>query len=290
MQSQKIEENVRELVENFSQKDFIYDFLLAFGFTKMTIKRLREGNSNLAQKENQLIIKQKLFYEYSANEDIYSIIDDLKNDTATYTHKPRFIVVNNDKELLAIDTKTQETLAVELDELHKNIDFFMPWTGKEKYVAHQENPADVQAAEKMAHIYDEIVKLNPNLTEKDNSHSLNIFLTRLLFCFFAEDTGIFEDSIFTRTINDHTNDDGADLAEVLGMQFEALDKKDSEKTEYPSFIQRFPYVNGKLFTDKVDIPKLNSKIRKLIIDCGGQDWKEINPDIFGSMFQAVSVA
>lgn len=290
MQSQKIEEDVRKLVENFSQEDFIYDFLIAFGFTKMSIKRLREGNSNLSKKENQLIIKQKLFYEFSANGDIYSIIDDLKKDSATYTHKPRFIIVNNTKELLAIDTKTQETLAVELSELYKNIDFFLPWTGKEKYVAHQENPADVKAAEKMAHIYDEIVKLNPELTQKDKSHSLNIFLTRLLFCFFAEDTGIFEDNIFTKTVNDHTNDDGSDLATVLAMLFESLDKKDSEKGSYPSFIQEFPYVNGKLFTDKVDIPMLNSKVRKLMLDCGNQDWKEINPDIFGSMFQAVSVA
>ena len=290
MNSQKIEEDVRSVVENYSAKDFIYDFLIAFGFTKMTIKRLREGNSNLAQKDNQLIIKQKLFYEYSSDGDIYSIIDDLKNDSATYTHKPRFIVVNNDKELLAIDTKTQETLAVELNELYKNIDFFMAWTGKEKYVAHQENPADVKAAEKMANIYDEIVKLNPNLTEKDNSHSLNIFLTRLLFCFFAEDTGIFEDNIFTKTIVNHTNEAGSDLADILGMLFESLDKKDSEKGGYPSFIQEFPYVNGKLFTAKVDIPKLNAKVRKLMIDCGNQDWKEINPDIFGSMFQAVSVA
>ena len=290
MNSQKIEEDVKSIVENYSAMDFIYDFLIAFGFTKMTIKRLREGNSNLAQKDNQLIIKQKLFYEYSSDGDIYSIIDDLKNDSATYTHKPRFIIVNNDKELLAIDTKTQETLAVELNELYKNIDFFMAWTGKEKYIAHQENPADVKAAEKMANIYDEIVKLNPNLTEKDNSHSLNIFLTRLLFCFFAEDTGIFEDNIFTKTIVNHTNEAGSDLADILGMLFESLDKKDSEKGGYPSFIQEFPYVNGKLFTAKVDIPKLNAKVRKLMIDCGNQDWKEINPDIFGSMFQAVSVA
>ena len=291
MQSQKIEEDVRKLVENFSEEDFIYDFLLAFGFTKMQIKRLREGNSNLSKKENQLIIKQKLFYECSKDGDIYSIIDDLKKNSATYTHKPRFIVVNNSKELLAIDTKTRETLAVELDELYKNIDFFLPWTGKEKYVAHQENPADVKAAENMARIYDEIIKLNPELAQKDKNHSLNVFLTRLLFCFFAEDTGIFEgENIFTKTINDHANDDGNDLAEVIAMLFEALDKKDSEKASYPSYVQKFPYVNGKLFADKVTVPKLNSKVRKLMIDCGNQDWKEINPDIFGSMFQAVSVA
>lgn len=290
MQSRKIEEDVKSIVENFSQEDFIYDFLLAFGFTKMSIKRHREGNSNLSKKENQLIIKQKLFYEYSSKDDLYSIIDNLKNDSATYTHKPRFIVVNNSEKLLAIDTKTNETLDVELSELHKNIDFFLPWTGKEKYVAHQENPADVKAAEKMAHIYDEIVKLNPSLTQKDKNHSLNVFLTRLLFCFFAEDTCIFKDNIFTKTIVNHTSEDGTDLADVLFALFESLDKKNNEKNNYSSFIQEFPYVNGKLFTDKVAIPQLNAKVRKLIIECGDQDWKEINPDIFGSMFQAVSVA
>ena len=290
MQSERIEEDVKSLVENFSEKDFIFDFLLLFGFTKMSIKRLREGNSNLSSKDNQLIIKQKLFYEYSPNNDLYAIIDNLKNDSTTYTHKPRFIVVNNPKKLLAIDTKTNETLDVELVELHKNIDFFLPWTGKEKYVAHQENPADVKAAEKMAHIYDEIVKLNPDLTKKDKNHSLNVFLTRLLFCFFAEDTGIFNDNIFSKTIVNHTKEDGSDLADTLSVLFEALDKKDDEKASYPSYIQEFPYVNGSLFTDKAEIPKLNAKVRKLMIECGDQDWKEINPDIFGSMFQAVSVA
>ena len=290
MQTQKIEEDIKTLVENFSEKDFIFDFLLAFGFTKMTIKRLREGNSNLSSKENQLIIKQKLFYEYCPSDNLYSTIDDLKNDSTTYTHKPRFIIVQNDKRLLAIDTKTNETLDAELTELHKHVDFFLPWTGKEKYIAHQENPADVKAAEKMAKIYDEIVHLNPELVKKDKNHSLNVFLTRLLFCFFAEDTGIFEDNLFSKTIVNHTNENGDDLADVLAILFESLDKNDKEKASYPSYIQAFPYVNGKLFAQKADIPILNSKVRKLMIECGGQDWKEINPDIFGSMFQAVSVA
>lgn len=290
MQTPKIEEDIKNLVENFSEKDFIFDFLLAFGFTKMTIKRLREGNSNLSSKANQLIIKKKLFYEHSTDDDLYAIIDNLKNDSTTYAHNPRFIIVNNSKKLLAIDTKTKDTLDVDLKELYKNLDFFLPWRGKEKYIAHQENPADVKAAEKMARIYDEIVILNPNLKLKDKNHSLNVFLTRLLFCFFAEDTGIFNANQFSKTIVNHTNEDGSDLADVLATLFESLDKKSDEKTGYPSYFQEFPYVNGKLFSDDVAIPKLNSKVRKLIIECAGQDWKEINPDIFGSMFQAVSVA
>lgn len=285
MNSQKLEEDVRKITENFSEKDFIFDFLLAFGFTKMSINRLREGNSNLASKANQLVIKQKLFYEYSPGDNLYSIIDDLKDDSATYTHKPRFIIVQNAKKLLAIDTKTKETLDTEINELYKHKDFFLPWTGKEKYIVKQENPADVKAAEKMAKLYDEIVKINHDL---QNNHSLNVFLARLLFCFFAEDTGIFKDNLFTKTIANHTDDNGSDLKDFLAVLFESLDKKDNEKTDYPTYIQEFPYVNGKLFTQHLVIPKLNSKIRKLIIECGEQDWKEINPDIFGSMFQAVS--
>lgn len=285
MQTLDIEKFVKNLTDNFDKDNFIYDFLIAFGFTKMYIKRLREGNSNLSRKENQLIIKQKLFYELVENGDIYSIIENLKNDKSTYAHKPRFIVVQNIEHLLAIDTKTRETLDSTLSELYKNIDFFLPWTGKEKYIAHQENPADVKAAEKMARIYDEIVKENPDLTT-DKNHVLNVFLTRLLFCFFAEDTNIFEDSLFTETLSNHTNEDGSDLSEFLELLFASLDEED--KSKYPVFMQKFPYVNGNLFKEKSTIPVLTSKVRNLIIECGEQDWKEINPDIFGSMFQAVA--
>ena len=101
MKSFGIEENIKEIVKNFSKESFICDFLTAFGFTKMTVKRLKEGNSNLALKENQLIIKQKIFYEYIDSDDIYNIIDNLKNDPKTYTHKPRFIIVNNSEKFLA---------------------------------------------------------------------------------------------------------------------------------------------------------------------------------------------
>lgn len=287
MQTSDIEKIVKNLTDNFDKDNFIYDFLIAFGFTRMYIKRLREGNSNLSRKENQLIIKQKLFYELVENGDIYSIIENLKNDKSTYAHKPRFIVVQNIEHLLAIDTKTKETLDSALPELYKNIDFFLPWTGKEKYIAHQENPADVKAAEKMARIYDEIVKENPDLIT-DKNHVLNVFLTRLLFCFFAEDTNIFEDSLFTETLSNHTNEDGSDLSEFLELLFASLDEED--KSKYPVFMQEFPYVNGNLFKEKSTIPVLTAKVRELIIECGEQDWKEINPDIFGSMFQAVATA
>src|SRR5574344_183573 len=288
----KVEENLKKILEQYGndnfKENFIFELLLAYGISKTTITLVKKGNSNLAQKANQLILKKKVFFESTESKDLYSIIDNLKNEKQTYTHKPRFIIITNFENLLAIDTKTKESLDTPLKDLCKHADFFLPWTGKEKYIAPVENIADVRAAEKMAKIYDEIVRLNPELTSNHN-HALNIFLTRLLFCFFAEDTGIFDgDQLFTKTLSDCTKEDGSDLHDFLDKLFESLDKED--KSAYPNYLQKFPYVNGKLFTENHHIPKFSAKIRKLIIECGNEDWREINPDIFGSMFQAVASA
>ncbi|MEI8129445.1 MAG: DNA methyltransferase, partial [bacterium] len=288
----KVEENLKKILEQYGNDDFkenfIFELLLAYGISKTTITLVKKGNSNLSKKANQLILKKKIFFESTESKDLYSIIDNLKNEKQTYTHKPRFIIVTNFENLLAIDTKTKESLDTPLKELCKHADFFLPWTGKEKYIAPLENIADVRAAEKMAKIYDEIVKLNPDLT-KNHNHALNIFLTRLLFCFFAEDTGIFDgEQLFTKTLSDGSKDDGSDLDIFLDQLFESLDKED--KSIYPNYLHKFPYVNGKLFSEKHSIPKMSAKIKSLIIECGNEDWKEINPDIFGSMFQAVASA
>jgi len=288
----KVEENLKKILEQYGNDDFkenfIFELLLAYGISKTTITLVKKGNSNLSKKANQLILKKKIFFESTESKDLYSIIDNLKNEKQTYTHKPRFIIVTNFESMLAIDTKTKESLDTPLKELCKHADFFLPWTGKEKYIAPLENIADVRAAEKMAKIYDEIVKLNPDLT-KNHNHALNIFLTRLLFCFFAEDTGIFDgEQLFTKTLSDGSKDDGSDLDIFLDQLFESLDKEN--KSIYPNYLHKFPYVNGKLFSEKHSIPKMSAKIKSLIIECGNEDWKEINPDIFGSMFQAVASA
>ncbi len=288
----KVEENLKKIFEQYGndnfKENFIFELLLAYGISKTTITLVKKGNSNLSKKANQLILKKKVFFETTTSQDLYSLIDNLKNEKQTYTHKPRFIIVTNFENLLAIDTKTKETLDTPLKELYKHPDFFLPWTGKEKYIAPLENIADVRAAEKMAKIYDEIVKLNPDLT-KNHNHALNIFLTRILFCFFAEDTGIFDgEQLFTKTLSDGSKDDGSDLDIFLDQLFESLDKED--KSIYPNYLHKFPYVNGKLFSEKHSIPKMSAKIKSLMIECGNEDWKEINPDIFGSMFQAVASA
>lgn len=224
----QIEENIKKLADNFSEETFIYDLLLAYGISKITVSRLQKGNSNLARKDNQVIVKKKLFFEFVKEQNLYSLIDNLKSDPKTHSHKPRFIVVTDFTSLLAVDTKTKETLDTQIKELYKHSAFFLPWAGKEKYQAPVENPADIKAAEKMARIYDEIVRDNPDLTINHN-HSLNIFLTRLLFCFFAEDTEIFENKLFVKSVVEQTSEDGSDLKEYLEKLFEILDLEDKSK-------------------------------------------------------------
>lgn len=292
----ELEEKVKKLIEQGDNENFIYEFLLLYGIPKVTITKTK--NSKLKKAENQIIIKKKLFFEYynqgvslfeTKDIDLLKRIDTLSNDPQTYIHEPRFIIVTNYKRLFAKDTKTKDNLDIEFKDLWKHTDFFLPWAGKEKYQPHVESMADVKAAEKMAKIYDEIYHNNKTFANEYN-HDLNVFLTRLLFCFFAEDTGIFtEDSLFTKSLVEHTQEDGSDLKAFFEILFASLDKQD--KSQYPQYIQKFPYVNGKLFRDTIHIPELTAKTRELMIECGDRNnWKEINPDIFGSMFQAVKTA
>jgi type I restriction-modification system DNA methylase subunit len=157
----------------------------------------------------------------------------------------------------------------------------------EKATHAAENPADVKAAEKMARLFDEIKKDNP-----DNSpefvHNLNIFFSRLLFCYFSEDTNIFEDQQFTYAIQSHTQSDGSDLDAYLNRLFGVLNTPVQKRGDIPQYLNAFPYVNGGLFREEIPCPKFTSKSRQLLIDSGdNNDWSAINPDIFGSMFQAV---
>lgn len=292
MKGLALEEELKKLVVAEDHTDFVYDLMQLYGISKAMIARLKKGSLNFAKVDNQVVCKRKVFFEYvSDGSNLLSRIDALNNEPATITHKPRFIIVTDYNNLLAKDTKTQDTLDTPFNELWKHSEFFLPWAGKERYQAPLENLADVKAAEKMAKIYDEIYHHNKDFAATQN-HALNVFLTRLLFCFFAEDTGIFpHENQFSKALVEHTAEDGSDLQEFFALLFEAMDVKDPKnKEKYPSYIANFPYVNGSLFSDKLPLPIFTPKVRQLMIECGAQNWREINPDIFGSMFQAVKIA
>jgi hypothetical protein len=196
------------------------------------------------------------------------------------------VIVTDYNLFLAADTKTGEKLDIELQELPKHFDFFLPWAGMEKAQHRNENPADVKAAERMAKLFDEIKKDNVAASE-DDSHALNVFLSRLLFCYFAEDTHIFQDGQFTNAISSHTAVDGSNLNSYLETLFEVLNTDKKDRKDLSAYLDSFPYVNGGLFKDPHPVPVFSRKSRQLCIDAGEMNWKDINPDIFGSMFQGV---
>jgi hypothetical protein len=282
----QIANNLQQLVKTFHAESFIYDLLLAYGQPRASIKRMQEGGLNLSKVEGEIAWKKKLFFKAVHGEDLHELIADLTKNGKALKHDPRFVVLTDYTHLLAIDTKTKDTLDIAILDIAKHFDFFLPWAGMEKAQYQNENPADVKAAEKMAKLYDDIKKDNPTTTSAE-VHNLNVFLSRLLFCFFAEDTGIFEKSQFTNAISSHTQQDGSDLNTYLDTLFEVMNTEQSKRTNLPNYLNAFPYVNGGLFRNKHTAPTFTRKSRQTIIDCGELDWSAINPDIFGSMIQAV---
>jgi hypothetical protein len=285
----KIEENLQALIANIDEESFIYDLLLAYGLSKSAITRLKTGSYNVASGNGEVLWKKKVFFKQVTGQDLHAAIDGYRREASIARHSPRFIIVTDFSTLLAVDTKTDDTLDIPLAELNRHYDFFLPWAGREKAQVQIENPADVKAAGRMAQLYDEICRDNPYNTDAE-LHALNVFLCRLLFCFFAEDTEIFkEQACFTNSLKNQTQEDGSDVSQHLERLFEVLSlpENDPKRKKYPAFLQAFPYVNGGLFKDEFKAPSFSKKSRKLLLDSGDLDWSAINPDIFGSMMQAV---
>ena len=245
----QIENNLQLLVNSFDEHTFIYELLLAYGQPKASIKRLQEGGLNLSKNDGEILWKKKIFFKETSESDLHDLIDDLRIDDRITKHSPRFIIVTDYKNLLARDTKTADTLDIEILEIPRYFDFFLPLAGMEKAQHQFENPADVKAAERMGKLYDEIKKDNSTDTEEE-VHSLNVFLTRLLFCFFSEDTNIFEKSQFTHSLINHTQEDGSDLHTHFERLFQVMNTPDNNRGNIPLFLNSFPYVNGGLFRNQ----------------------------------------
>ena len=287
----QIEKNIDKLLKNGINKEiFIYDLLLAYGISKTSITRLKKGDFNLSKNENEILYKKKIFFKVVASDNLLNTIDTLSKDESILKQEPRFMIITDYKHILAKDLKLNKLpLDIEIEDLPKYFDFFLPLAGSEVYKASNDNEADRNAAYKMAMLYDLLREENPDIyNSKEQIHHLNIFLSRLLFCYFAEDTGIFkEESIFTDTLVQHTNDNGCDTHEFLSRLFERLNTLNVDS--FPEYLKKFEYVNGDLFKNTIDIPIFSSKARKLLIELGNLQWKKINPDIFGSMIQAVVI-
>ena len=285
-------------VTSSDQTDFIYSFLKAYDTPKSTITLLKKGDStrNVAQTVGHIALKNELYFcPVSKGDDLAAALSDCLQQPLITKNKIRFILVTDYSEFLAFDLKAGENLHIDFAELHQHYTFFLPLVGIEKAVVYSENPADVRAAEKMGKLFDALRIDNPLVHDVGTPeysielHHLNVFLTRLLFCFFAEDTAIFGERQFTNTVDTVTNKDGSDVQTVLSKIFSVMNVRDNDaaRQNQPTWLTAFPYVNGGLFRDETTIPNFSVKSRRLLLECGQLDWSNIHPDIFGSMFQSV---
>ncbi len=283
-------ESLERACSNLNPDEFIFSFLNAYGFPTSTVTRLRNGGDsrNVAQ-GNDIGLKKKLYFRaVPFGQDVTAAAEKLKESDAVARNDIRFVIVTDFETLVAFDLKSEERLETTLDELDKKYSFFLPLAGYEKAVMYSEHPADLKASEKMGQLFDVIRERN-ELIKREDIHALNVFLTRLLFCFYAEDTGIFDKGQMTSTLQACTKDDGSDVDQFFTDLFTVLNLNDDApaRKRMPSHFQAFRYVNGGLFREDEPVPEFGRKARRILLDCGSLNWSEINPDIFGSMFQAV---
>ncbi len=279
-----------------SASEFIYELLRIFaGYGEGQVRRIKEGPGNLAKDGVTVLIKNLVAYRPSTVNTLdgdcskmYDIVDEMREDTKIAKHSPRLYITSNGVNVLAYDPKENDSYVNTIALLWKDFEFFTPLAGIEKIQFTEETEADVKSAELMAKLFDDIRRYN-NMRDSQMVHAINVFMSRLLFCFFAEDTGLFpQENLFTNTLKTHTKEDGSDLGEFIDRAFLAMSTNDQTVlSALPKLYEVFPYVNGGLFRDRYPIPVLSRRARTLIINCGEYNWREINPDIFGSMIQAV---
>lgn len=276
-----------------SAQEFVYDLLRIFAhWGDGRVRRAKEGPGNASKDGRTLVVKDLIAYRpMDADSDISAFYDEIKamrDDPKIAKHLPRLYVVSDGKRVVAVDPKINDEYNNTVDALWRDFEFLTPLAGIEKVQHVAEAEADVKSAELMAKLFDDIRRYN-DIRNPDTVHALNVFMSRLLFCFFAEDTGLFPgENLFTDTLRNHTKEDGSDLSEFIDRAFLIMSTNDeAARAVLPKLYSVFPYVNGGLFREHFPIPRLSRRARRLILNCGDYNWREINPDIFGSMIQAV---
>lgn len=284
------QEALESVTSTLTAENLPYQLLNIFcGYGDASLQRVRDGRDNKSRDPHTILVKDKFVYRpFRRGTEPMDVIIALRNDASVTRHNPRLYITCDGSSLVAYDPKDDDLYDGTLETLWRDFEFFKPLAGIEKFRNYEEAEADVKSAELMAKIYDDICRYN-DFRDPQVSHSINVFMSRLLFCFFAEDTGLFKDNQFTKAIEDNTAIDGSDLADFIDRLFVIMSTDDKALREQQTnkVIADFPYVNGGLFLQRYPIPVLSRRARLLMIQCGKYQWSEINPDIFGSMTQAI---
>ncbi len=195
---------------------------------------------------------------------------------------PKYLLISDFQNFRLFDLEDDTKVEFKLNELVYNVQHFGYILGFQKKVYKEQDPANIQAAERMGKIHDRLKEIGYD------GHPLEVYLVRLLFCLFAEDTTIFNKTQFQDFIEQRTNEDGSDLAAKLNELFQVLNTpRENRFKNLDEQLADFPYINGRLFEEMLPTASFDKKMRIALLDCCAIDWAKISPAIFGSMFQSV---
>ena len=292
MNAVEIEEAVTALAEQpYDANEFPFSFLQAFGNSTTTVNRLRSDNSNKSDVPGGVLQRSNIHLAVSDPGNVANSLSALRDSPKTSANKCKFILATDGEWLEGEDLNTGETVACKFEELPDHFGFFLALAGISTVQQIRDNPIDVRATSRLNQLYVELLSENPDWESEDGRHNMNHFMAKLIFCFFAEDTGIFlGENLFTDTIDQMSDSREGNIDFVIRECFRAMDTKveDRAKSKLPRWADAFPYVNGELFGGENLVPNFTRKARSYLIHAGRLDWQAINPDIFGSMIQAIA--
>lgn len=294
MNAVEIESAVSDLAEQpFDAAEFPYAFLAAFGNKETTLKRLRAGNNNASDVTGGVLLRNNIHIAVCEAGNVGETLTALLASPSTRKAKAKFILATDGSDFQAKDLLSDELVVCAYQDFPNYFGFFLPLAGISTVREIKDNPIDVRATGRLNKLYVELLRENPDWATEKRRPDMNHFMARLIFCLFAEDTGIFNrSSLFTQTIEQMSARDGSNTHEVLEAIFRAMNIKFNEREtatpRLPSWATGFPYVNGGLFSGSTEVPRFTRIARTYLSHAANLNWKEINPDIFGSMIQAVA--
>jgi hypothetical protein len=287
----EIEEAVSQLaLEPFNRDEFPFSFLRAFGNPETTIKRLYTGSTNQSDIGGVLQRSNIHIATCDAGE-VEATFDLLRDSPKTATAKAKFVLATDGQSFQAEDRTSGETVACEYANFPDHFGFFLPLAGITTVEQIRESSFDIRATGRLNKLYVELLKDNPDWAKAERRPDMNHFMARLIFCFFAEDTDIFVgEGLFTKTVEQMSARDSSDTHKIISEVFHSMDTKvaDRQKAGIARYAHQFPYVNGQLFSGSTEVPRFTKIARSYLNHIGNLNWRKINPDIFGSMIQAVA--
>ena len=294
MNAVEIEQAISELaLQPFDAAEFVFAFLAAFGNKDTTLKRLRTGNNNTSDVPGGVLLRNNIHLAVCENGTVDEVLKSLRASPATTKAKAKFILATDGQTLEAEELIGGETINCAYTDFPDHFGFFLPLAGISTIKEIKDNPIDVRATGRLNKLYVELLNENPDWAKEERRADMNHFMARLVFCFFAEDTDIFNgEGLFTKTVEQMSERDSSNTDDVLEAIFRAMNIKVGDratvKPRLPNWANGFPYVNGGLFSGSTEVPRFTRMARTYLLHAGSLKWREINPDIFGSMIQAVA--